>query len=388
MNYFSVPSDFKKETIDKYDALHRKYGDSRVLETYGNITVGNFFESGRSVELLPEVDFSGLEEYVNYSRQKNIDFHYTMNASHMQNKEFTRQGILQVMNFLEKLYEIGVRSLTVALPTIMEIVNSMDRDFKIKASVICQVTNANKAIFYKELGARRIVADESIVRDFKTLRKIRKAFGENVEVIVNPVCNRDCTYRMFHYNQISTDSVKVTSDASSNYFVHRCLVRRCKNIGNLLKIAFIRPEDIPYYNDAGIRYFKLQGRDTLHRGDIVRAVEHYFKRSFDGNLMDLIDIFGSNSSFNVHIDNKKLDGFIKPFVEKDGFCNNDCPNCRYCDKFAERAIDSKATAEVYDHAVNFYAAYDGFNRNLKAVMPENVEVEKKEENLDIHFQLD
>ncbi|MFW9880349.1 MAG: hypothetical protein ACFFG0_45330, partial [Candidatus Thorarchaeota archaeon] len=58
MKSFSVPADFKKETIDKYEKLNNSYKDSKVVETYGNITIKNLFESGRSVAELPKVDFS------------------------------------------------------------------------------------------------------------------------------------------------------------------------------------------------------------------------------------------------------------------------------------------------------------------------------------------
>ena len=42
MKYFGVPADFKKETIEKYDKLNKEYSASRVIETYGNITLENF----------------------------------------------------------------------------------------------------------------------------------------------------------------------------------------------------------------------------------------------------------------------------------------------------------------------------------------------------------
>jgi collagenase-like PrtC family protease len=291
------------------------------------------------------------------------------------------------MNFLEKLYDIGIRSLTIALPSIMQIVTHMKQDFKIKASVICQITNANKALFYKDMGIERIVADESINRDFEKLRKIRNTFGEKVEVIVNPVCNKNCTYRMFHYNQISSDSVKVTSTASSNYYVHRCLLRRYSSVGNLLRIAFIRPEDIKYYTAIGINYFKLQGRDTLHQGDICRAVEYYCKESYDGNLMELIDIFGANSSFNVNIDNKKLDGFLKPFFEIKGHCKDDCDNCHYCDTYARKCIDVKTAQKVYNDAKKFYSQYDEFNRILSETIFGSQENFQDEKSIEIDFDM-
>ena len=67
MKKFTMPSDFKKETIDQYYLINDKYADARIIETYGQMTELNLKYSGRSSELLPTMDYSRLEEYVNYS---------------------------------------------------------------------------------------------------------------------------------------------------------------------------------------------------------------------------------------------------------------------------------------------------------------------------------
>jgi len=144
------------------------------------------------------------------------------------------------MSFLGKLYNIGIRSLTISLPSLMEIVKYTKYDFKIKASVICQITNPNKARIYKKLGVDRVVVDECINRNFHTLKQVIAVLGDNVEIIVNSICHKDCGYRMFHYNQISTDSIKLSSEASANYYTHRCLLRRYESIGNVLKLSWVR----------------------------------------------------------------------------------------------------------------------------------------------------
>ncbi|MCP5054493.1 MAG: hypothetical protein GY940_45415, partial [bacterium] len=109
MKYFCMPSDFKKETIDKYEALNNSYKDSKIIETYGNITIGDNRGSGRAVNQLPDTDLLELKYFIEYSRQKNIEFNYTMNATHLQNREFNREGVVEIKRFLEGLYEAGVR---------------------------------------------------------------------------------------------------------------------------------------------------------------------------------------------------------------------------------------------------------------------------------------
>ena len=46
MNKFSMPADFKTDTIVGYAALNRKYeGHGRIIETYGQITSGEIIAS-------------------------------------------------------------------------------------------------------------------------------------------------------------------------------------------------------------------------------------------------------------------------------------------------------------------------------------------------------
>jgi len=386
MKYFCLPADFNTRTIDNYHALNRIYTDSKVCETYGNITINNFFGSGRSADMLPRLDLRQLAAYIDYSKQRGIDFNYTVNASHLDNVEFTQKGMLEFMQFLGKIYDAGVRSLTIALPSLMEIVQASRYDFDIKASVICQVTNANKARVYKKMGLKRIVVDEALNRDFRELKRIKEAFDGDIEVIINSICAKDCTQRMFHYNQISTDSVEVRSQASTEYYPHRCLLRRYDDIGNILRLTWIRPEDIKYYTQTGIRYFKFQGRHTVAKGDPARAVEAYFAASHDGDLMELLDLFNPTSNFRVNIDNKKLDDFILPFYQNEYFCTSDCDNCRYCSTFAQRVINADEVRQLSRDAGEFFKQYDPFQELIDGITDSN-SFQAPKEALQMDFDL-
>jgi len=365
IKYFCMPTDFKKETIDAYDELNKAYPQAKIIETYGNITVGGQIGSGRAVNQLPDSGLLDLKLFIEYSRQKNIEFNYTINATHLNNREFTPEGIASLKSFLKDLYDAGVRSVTVALPSLFELIRAAGLDFKIRASTLCQITTVNKAAAHKERGMERIVVDESINRDFKMLRRIREVFGDKVEIIVNPICLKDCIYRMFHYNEITGDSIGRTNDVGVNYYEHRCVLQRNTKISNLLRMCFVRPEDIKYYTDIGIHYFKLQGRHLVLKGDAVRTVKAYLDESYDGDFMDLQYLFQSQNSFRLDFQNKKLDGFLKPFVEIDGFCKRDCEKCGYCEKFAQKIIDYEKAAEVIRSAERFYAEFDAFRQMIQ-----------------------
>jgi collagenase-like PrtC family protease len=383
--YFCMPTDFKKETIDIYNDLNQIYPGAKIIETYGNVSIGGQIGSGRAVDQLPESDLLDLKLFIEYSKQKNIDFNYTINATHLQNREFTPEGLSEIKTFLKDLYHAGVRSVTVALPSLLEIIHALGFDFEVRASTLCQITTVNKAAAYKKKGVKRIVVDESINRDFKTLRRIREVFGDKVEMIVNPICLKDCIYRMFHYNEITGDSLERANNVGVNFYEHRCVLQRNSKISNLLRMCFVRPEDLKYYTGIGIRYFKLQGRHLVLKGDAVKTVKAYLDQSYDGDFMDLQYLFHSQNSFRIDFDNKKLEGFIKPFVEIDGFCKRDCEECGYCETFAQRIIDYKKAAEVIRSAEYFYAEFDAFNQMIKeANQREAIEKPSLDDDFDLN----
>lgn len=366
MKYFCVPSDFKTETIDQFDKLNQQYEDCKIHETYGNITLGVNYGSGRVLDQIPKVSLIDLQKYVDYANKSGIDFNYTFNSSYMDNKEFTEKGVKSILQFLCQLKDMGINSLTVALPSMMTLLQESNLGFKVKASAICHITNAHKAMTYKKLGAERIVVDESIHRNFNELRNIIKVFGDGVEVIVNTMCHTNCIYRQFHYNETTGDSRVRSNKIGVNYFEHRCLLQRYKDYTELLKLGWIRPEDIDVYYKTGIKYYKLQGRQHVEHGDQIKTIVSYFEKKYDGNLMNLLDMFNPRYSFPVNIDNNELDGFIDAFVEND-FCKRDCAKCGYCEKYAVKCINREDFEKISGLAKKFYSECDMFSQLISRV---------------------
>ena len=362
MKNFCMPADFKLETLDAYAELNRANEGVMVFETYGNILINNQFGSGRNARDLPKVDMASLHEYVAHSSKLGIDFNYTINAPYMNNMEFTKEGVADFTAFLKELYAAGVRSLTLAMPPLFELANSTGLDFSIRASVICNINSANKALEWKKRGVERIVVDESIARDFKTLKSIVSAFGDKVEIIANSLCQQDCADRIFHYNQTAGDSIGVSNAVSCGYYLHRCALRAHKDPSTLLKAAWIRPEDLKYYEDIGIEYFKFQGRHFIETADPVRMLQAYIDESYDGNLTELFYMFSPANKIQVNLDNRRLDGFLKPFVENEGFCSKNCSEHGYCNRFAQKALEGTGADQIFAAGCQYLEANDPFRQ--------------------------
>ena len=127
---FSIPSDFKEETINCLEKLNKeKEGKAKIAETYGQATETEIQSSGRVTEALPKVTLRTLEDYVKYSRDRGIGFNYTLNPACFGNYEFSLKGIEQLLRFLRTLHNIGIQSLTVTSPAIFEIVSGSGLPF-------------------------------------------------------------------------------------------------------------------------------------------------------------------------------------------------------------------------------------------------------------------
>ena len=148
-------------------------------------------------------------------------------------------------------------------------------------------------------------------------------------------------------------------------------------------MCFIRPEDLGYYTGIGIHYFKLQGRHLVLKGDAVRTVKAYMDQHHDGDVMDLIYMFYWQNSFRIPFDNKKLDGFIKPFFTIDDFCKRDCEKCRYCEKFAQKIIDYEKAAEITRTAEDFYTEFDQFTGMIHSTV-----LQTEKNNSDMEVEVD
>ena len=357
MKYFSIPTDFKMDTLYKIDEMNQKYKDSKVAEVYGQITDTKIISSGRPINDIPVDKFDSLANYIKECEKRNINFNYTLNSSCMSNAEFYGDNRRELIRLVDSLEQIGVKNLTVTLPSVLEIIRGTFPEIKIKASAICEIDGVTKAVFYKRLGIDKIVIDPDIVRNFKKLSDISISYQGKIEIIVNNVCMKSCPYKKFHYIH---DAHDVGTQDIDNYYTNRCAMQKAERFYNPIKLNWVRPEDLKYYENVGIQYFKIQGRQNINKGNLLKTLQAYMDESYDGNLFDLITLFHPYNSFQVNIDNKKLDGFIEPFVSGKLVCTELCEKCRYCSTYAEKSIGESAANEINMKCKKFYNEYDCF----------------------------
>lgn len=363
MMTFSIPSDFKEETINRlYELNEEKSEKAKVLETYGQATEIGIPNSGRVTEVLPKVNLRNLEHYVKYAKDKGIEFNYTLNPACFGNYEFSLKGMEQLLHFLRTLYNMGINALTVTSPAIFEMVRGSGLNFNLKASAICEITSPDKSLFYKRLGANRIVLDPDITRNFEAIKNIQSVVNEATEIIINNVCYKHCAYKMFHYNHEAHCHSRHEGQNIKDYFTNRCSIQKAGRIVNLIRLNWIRPEDLHYYYNIGIRHFKIQGRQNVVTGDVIKTLRYYMEENFEGNLFDLITLFSPYNAFQPYIDNKSLDGYIHRFLKEP--CNDLCDKCGYCESFAEKSIKKSEALNKNKNATTFFTEFDSYTKEI------------------------
>jgi len=317
--------------------------------------------------VLPQVDRKYVERYIQDCHERGLEFSYLLNAPCLGNLQYSRKGYGQLIELLEWVDQSGADSVVIGIPYLLHLVRKRFPRLKLKVSTTARVNTVRKALQYEDMGVEEIIVDEHINREFKTLEAIRKAVKCNLELIVNNICLWQCPYNYEHVNHDGHASRKEEEDdyCYLQYPGYLCLYRKLTDPVELLKSPWIRPEDIPSYEDMGYDHFKITER-FKRTSLLLEHVRAYENRRYDGNLLDLFTLPRKGAFTPVHLeyfikpehvnilkiselekvfdlevreliqlDNRKLDGFIEYFKEND--CNQtSCSDCRYCETFFEK----------------------------------------------------
>ena len=372
---FSVATNFQPDFLDAISG-------HPVSEIFGKLPMDET-GGGRSSYMLSPLTKKAFARHVSEARARGIGFNYLVNPACLDNREFTRagqQGLERVLDFAE---ESGATAVTISLPFLLPIIKRRHPRLKVRVGVYARVDNVSKARCWEEMGADCITLESlSVNRDFAMLAAIREAVGAELQLIVNANCMMYCPLAGQHMVNLSHSSQK--GHRSRGFVVDWCALKcsadRLREPVNYLRSDFIRPEDLGEYVKLGYTSFKV-----LERGAptsvMAKRVKAYSERTFDGNLLELIQPYGYKEKSGagmggrlrfwsfflrpgsmrlaslmklkrlaeargmtaplegepVCIDNRALDGFLAGFRDRD--CRQtDCDSCGWCDSWAKKAV--------------------------------------------------
>jgi len=323
------------------------------VQIYGALPV-SFMGSGGSGPDIPMMTKGQAEEYIASAQSSGLTFNYLLNAPCLNNLEWQEETHRELIEHLEWLDSIGVDSVTVAIPFLLEIIKKRFPRLKVEVSTIAHVSSVARAQHFESLGADTIMLDANINRDFDLLESIRSSVDCELGVLTNTLCLYQCPYEYYHNNALghASQSGNMLNGHYVDYCSFRCSLSRYDDPAQFIKARWIRPEDQEIYQQMGMDFFKIGGR-AMPTDWIVNVAKAYAEMKYKGNLYDLLNPLApktanATSSMSseqaaalsslpgVYIDNQALDGFADFFRNQN--CLAGCGQCNYCQEIADKVV--------------------------------------------------
>lgn len=342
----SVPLNFNDEYIRKLKDLNTISDRVKIKEAYGaldNAVIGHL----RPSRSLSKVNMEQLKYYIDLLHECNIEFGYIMNSTVIDGLEYTVEGKRVIVDFVKELVSIGVDSITVTIPYIIKLLKRNVPGIKLTASICSNIDSIEKAKRYVEAGAESIVIHRDLNRNFKLLKNFVKSVPSDFKLLCTTPCILKCPDEVYHGNFSSVRSTKGKKELDDTNICHAvlsCSYRRLSYMEEHIKSPWIRPEDMKEYEQIGLNYFKIDGRDKSAEYNLL-VIESYIREEYDGNLLYLMkniypqkmeDIETNNAPLRIGVNNKDLNNFLRPFIDEKLDCSQGCDDCGYCKKIAEK----------------------------------------------------
>lgn len=351
---------------------------------------------GRTSSILPTISWKTLKEYVDLCHQNKIKFNYLFNAICFGNKEYSRKFHSTLIKVLDRLSDYKVDAVTVSSAYLCELIKKQYPHFKMTISVHCRVRTLQQIDYWTGLGADELTLFHTANRDFPALKKFLqylKGTGVYIRVIGNNACLHECPFQGNHaaYQAHASRTKRYAANLNIDYQMLKCNNIKLKDPTQLIASEWIRPEDVSHYeslcSEVGNHNFSIKLTERSRTTEFLkRVVTAYMSRSYDGNLLDIINYVGNKDMLKLrklpiihagilgmydmkyvmsmkeavfppllHIDNKKLDGFLSKFVNNydcyDNVCEVSCSSnaegrntgeksikCSYCKNWSEKTI--------------------------------------------------
>lgn len=319
-SFLTIPCHWDMDVLNVISEYEEK-NDICVKEMYG-VASNSPIRHGRNPSVLKSVQNSEMQDFRNLMKKRNIDFAYILNSP-LTNME-VEKDIDDIKNHIKwVLRELNPNSFIIASLEIMKIVRELT-DIPITISTIAGVRTIDDLKEYLEINPSKLVVQHDVNRNFKDLKKLVEFVKNNnisIEVMLTESCRRRCPMMKDHYRAVGKGE-------RDSLFHKNCNIKKIESPEEFLLANFIRPEDISFYEDLGIRHFKITGRskDSSWLPQVVKA---YLDRSFSGNLIRLLGIDPCLDAEEwIYISNSALNGFVNKFpMEKNAedekrYCRN------------------------------------------------------------------
>lgn len=256
-----------------------------------------------------------------------------LNANCYGEKAMSRELEKRIAAIVEELDSWGCKPevVTAASPFVARTIKKYFPEIETRASVNMRLTTL-QAMKYLSPWFDSYYIGRDVHRNLDTVRRFSdwaRENGKKVGILANSGCLRNCPWQTYHDNLIAHSAAAVDVKPSLRFNPHLCwtMYENEKNLPELLKATWIRPEDIARY-EPYVDFVKLATRQQSRPGMVVDA---YVSRSYKGNLLDLLEPGFSPAfvKFGYVLDNSL---FPRDWADKVSHCERECTDCGYCEE--------------------------------------------------------
>ena len=250
-----------------------------------------------------------------------------------------------VIDILATLVSWGTKPevVTTASPFVARTLKKVFPEIEIRASVNMRLMTV-QAMAYLAPWFDSYYLGRDVQRNLETVKRAADwchAHGKKIGILANSGCLRNCPWQTYHDNLIAhADAAFKLPNADFNPHLCWTMYADRKNLPEILKATWIRPEDLRQYEGL-VDFVKLATRQHASPRMVVNA---YVGGSWRGNLLDLLEPGFSPAFRPSFVDNA---AFPPDWFERTGRCGRECTGCGYCEKvfddvcknsFAERKM--------------------------------------------------
>lgn len=363
---FSVGTNWDDNLIDQLS------GYPEVEDFYASLPTA-VIGHGRPVHSVPAVSRQEAARHIEKIRNSGRTFTFLLNSPSMGGRQFQPDTSYAIRELCDWAVEAGVDAVTVSLPQLLEFVKKHYPGLAVKISHNSTVLTVEQAQMFADLGADQICLMRSTHRNESLLRQLVGHLTIPLQLICTSGCVHGCVnmVSLYHMSQTASLTREDRSDSKhghhgQGYCFSWCHLKKLQAPEEILKAAFIRPEDLAVYEKMGINQFKLDTR-VMSTAAIVARVKAYHGREFDGDLQQLISVFqlaydtrvgtqmgtgdaddsaadafarffalASHVDFSklLAIKNRELHQFVRMILDK--ACPAGCGRCQLCQQAARK----------------------------------------------------
>lgn len=343
------------------DALVEQARDLPVSSYFGGFPI-SLTGAGRPPHILPDISADRFRAHVEAIHRRGRKFIATVNSIDLGLREYEPGYLAAFVREMARLLDLGVDGFVVALPLLIEALHREYPEAEISASTFARIRSVTQGEHFLRLGARTLILEEAN-RDMDLVRGLVRA-GARVEVLVNQTCLKDCPFRAHHLNTSSLASQPQRPRVEFEVPILECGMEFLRDPASILSGIFVRPEDLEFYEQAGVHRFKVSGRNRSTEW-LLRSARAYAGRRYDGNLLDILSfvqvkgpshalaaVRGANGESakveklrkafarleDVRIDNRAIpSGFLRRIATTD-CAHLSCKECGYCAGVASKVM--------------------------------------------------